>query len=105
MAEFYRLVFYVPEADAETVKAAVFAAGAGRIGNYDRCCWQVSGQGQFRPLEGSDPALGRHGETETVAEAKVEMVCAPECLTAVIAALKAAHPYETPAFQHWRVEG
>jgi hypothetical protein len=105
MAEFYRLVFYVPEADAEAVKAAVFAAGAGRIGNYDRCCWQVSGQGQFRPLEGSDPALGRHGETETVAEAKVEMVCAPERLADVIAALKAAHPYETPAFQHWRVEG
>lgn len=105
MGSIHKLEFYVPEADAEAVKAAVFAAGAGRIGNYDRCCWQTSGRGQFRPLAGSQPAIGEPGEVEAVAEIKVEMVCASECLPAVIAALKAAHPYETPAFQHWSVEG
>jgi hypothetical protein len=105
MAAFYKLEFYVPEASAEAVKAAVFAAGGGRIGRYDQCCWQTSGRGQFRPLAGSHPAIGEVGQVEAVAETKVEMVCAPECLSAVIAALKAAHPYETPAFQHWLVEG
>ena len=57
----YTLCFYVPESALEQVKAAVFAAGAGRIGNYDQCCWQVAGQGQFRPLAGSNPAIGRQG--------------------------------------------
>jgi hypothetical protein len=104
MAKVYRLDFYVPEEHAERVKAAVFEAGAGRIGNYDRCSWQTSGRGQFRPLAGSTPAIGRHGEVEIVAEAKVELVCAPERIEAAISALKASHPYETPAFQYWPVE-
>lgn len=76
----------------------MFNAGGGRIGHYDRCCWQTRGLGQFRPLEGSDPFLGTVGETEMVEEWKVEMVCADDRLTAVVAALRAAHPYETPAF-------
>ncbi len=63
----YTLCFYVPESTLEDVKSAVFAAGAGRIGNYEQCCWQVEGQGQFRPLAGSDPAIGEQGELETVA--------------------------------------
>jgi hypothetical protein len=104
MARVYRLDVYVPEEHAERVKAAIFEAGAGRIGNYDCCSWQTSGRGQFRPLAGSTPAIGRHGEVESVAEAKVELVCAPEHLEEVIAALKASHPYETPAFQYWPVE-
>ncbi|HBM22588.1 MAG TPA: NGG1p interacting factor NIF3, partial [Alcanivorax sp.] len=62
----YKLCFYVPEEHAEAVKNAVFEAGAGRIGNYDCCSFQVAGQGQFRPLEGSDPYIGGQGEIETV---------------------------------------
>ena len=54
----YSLVFYVPETHLEVVKEAVFLAGAGAIGDYDHCCWQAKGQGQFRPLEGSHPHLG-----------------------------------------------
>lgn len=94
----YKLCVYIPETHVETVKAALFAAGAGRIGAYEACCWQVLGQGQFRPLAGSQPFLGSHGVLETVAEYRVEMVCAADCLPAVLAALRAAHPYETPAF-------
>jgi hypothetical protein len=105
MAKVYRLDFYVPEEHAERVKAAVFDAGAGRIGNYDRCAWQTAGRGQFRPLPGSKPAIGRQDAIERVAEAKVEMVCAAEHIEDAITALKAAHPYETPAFQYWPVEG
>ena len=99
------LVFYVPETHAETVKAAVFEAGGGHIGNYDHCCWLVVGTGQFRPLAGSNPAIGSRGEIEFVPELKVELVVKAELLPAVIAALKKAHPYETPAFFHWPVGG
>ena len=93
------LAFYVPESDLEKVKTALFAAGAGRIGNYDQCCWQTLGTGQFRPLAGSDPTIGSPGAFQRVDEWKVEMVCARGCITAAVAALKASHSYETPAFQ------
>ena len=94
----YKLCFYVPASHLEAVKQAVFAAGAGRIGAYDQCCWQVLGEGQFRPLPGSNPHLGVRDRLETVAEYRVEMVCAQACAPAVVAALRQAHPYEEPAF-------
>ncbi len=94
----YKLCFYVPESDLEKVKSAVFAAGAGRIGNYDSCCWQTRGQGQFRPLEGSTPYLGQINKIESVEEYKVELVFKKELLKPIITALKSAHPYEEPAF-------
>lgn len=100
----YKLCCYVPETHLEPVKQALFNAGAGRIGAYDSCCWQVLGQGQYRPLAGSDPFLGAAGQLEVVAEYKVELVCADEHLHAAIAALKQAHPYEEPAYQVWRLE-
>lgn len=100
----YKLSFFVPESDLETVKQALFDAGAGRIGDYDRCCWQVLGEGQFRPLEGSDPHIGSHGKVETVAEWKVELVCADQLINQVVSALRSAHPYEEPAFDVWKLE-
>ena len=71
----YKLCFYVPESHVEEVKQAVFEAGAGRIGLYDSCCWQVLGQGQFRPLAGSKPFIGDQDEMERIAEYRVEMLC------------------------------
>ncbi|MCP4598719.1 YqfO family protein [Neptuniibacter sp.] len=100
----YKLSFFVPEQDLEQVKTAVFATGAGRIGNYDSCCWQVLGLGQFRPLEGSDPHIGQQGEVETVAEWKVELVCSDELIHQAVAAMKEAHPYEEPAYDVWKLE-
>jgi hypothetical protein len=94
----YKLCFYVPESHLEQVKNAVFAAGAGRIGDYDNCCWQVLGQGQFRPLAGSRPFLGRQDPVELLGEYRVEMVCADQFVRSVVAALVAAHPYEEPAW-------
>ncbi|WPC04149.1 YqfO family protein [Pseudomonas benzenivorans] len=99
----YKLCFYVPESHLHEVKQAVFAAGAGRIGQYDSCCWQVLGQGQFRPLQGSQPYLGQVGEVEQVTEWKVELVVADESIHQAVKALKQAHPYETPAFEVWRL--
>lgn len=99
----YKLCFYVPETHLDAVKKAVFAAGAGRIGAYDSCCWQVLGYGQYRPLEGSQPFLGQHGQLQSVSEWKVELVVADELIHDSVKALKRAHPYETPAFEVWRL--
>lgn len=99
----YKLCFYVPESHLESVKAAVFKAGAGHIGAYDSCCWQTLGQGQFRPLNGSNPFIGQAGLVESVSEWKVEMVVADEQIHDSVKALKAAHPYETPAYEVWRL--
>ncbi len=94
----YKLGFYVPETHVEAVKAAAFQAGAGRIGDYDCCSWQVLGRGQFRPRAGSAPYIGTQDEVEVVAEYRVEMVCAEACVAAAVAAMIAAHPYEEPAW-------
>lgn len=100
----YKLSFFVPEDYLEAVKSAIFATGAGRIGNYDHCCWQVLGQGQFRALEGSDPFLGQQNKLEIVAEWKVELVCSDELIQPAVRALKQAHPYEEPAYDVWKLE-
>jgi len=99
----YKLTVYIPESHLEPVKEALFAAGCGRYAAYDRCCWQVLGQGQFRPLEGSRPFLGTVGTDEKVAEYRVEMICADEDVARVEQALRAAHPYEEPAFDFVRL--
>jgi structural hemagglutinin/hemolysin toxin protein RtxA len=100
----YKICFYVPESHLEQVKNAMFSAGAGKIGNYSCCAWQVAGEGQFMPLTGSHAFIGEQDQREKVAEYKVEMVCAKAHIHAVIAALKTAHPYEEPAYQVWQVE-
>ncbi|MFC3606298.1 NGG1p interacting factor NIF3 [Stutzerimonas tarimensis] len=99
----YKLCFYVPESHLEAVKQALFAVGAGRIGRYDQCCWQSLGKGQFRPLEGSQPHVGEVDRVERLAEWKVELVVSDELIHDSVKALKASHPYETPAFDVWRL--
>jgi hypothetical protein len=93
-----KLTVYIPEAHLESVKNALFDAGAGRYAAYDHCCWQVLGTGQFRPLKGSNPAIGEVGQECHVAEYRVEMICEDAFVSKVTAALRAAHPYEEPAF-------
>jgi hypothetical protein len=100
----YKLAFFVPPSHVEQVKSALFAAGAGRIGAYDSCSWQVPGQGQFRPLDGSQPFIGQTGQIEQVEEWKVELVVADELIQQAVAALKHSHPYETPAYEVWKLE-
>jgi structural toxin protein (hemagglutinin/hemolysin) RtxA len=100
----YKICFYVPESHLEEVKNAMFAAGAGKIGNYSNCAWQVLGEGQFLALEGNQAYLGTEGHLEKVVEYKVEMVCEDRIIRNIILALKGAHPYEEPAYQVWKVE-
>lgn len=100
----YKICFYVPENAVELVKQAMFDAGAGQIGNYDSCCWQTNGIGQFRPLDNSKPYIGQQGKIETVTEYKVEMVCDDKNIKQAIAALIKQHPYEEPAYDVWKLE-
>ncbi len=100
----YKLAFFIPVEAAEDVKEAVFESGAGRIGDYEACCFQTLGVGQFRPLDGADPHIGRVGQLERVDELKVELVCRDERIHGAVAALKLAHPYEEPAYEVWRLE-
>lgn len=93
-----KLVVFVPETHAEQVKLALFDAGAGRQGDYEHCCWQSSGTGQFRPCEGSDPFIGSKGELSRVPELRIEMLVDDERIEDVVKALRHAHPYEEPAF-------
>lgn len=91
-------VIFVPSADAEAVRTAVFAAGAGHIGDYAQCSWSTTGTGQFLPLDGATPAIGAVGSVEQVSEDRVEVVAPARLRTQVQAALRASHPYEEPAF-------
>ena len=94
----YKLTVFIPDAALEQVKSALFAAGAGTIGNYEQCCWQVQGIGQFMPLAGSQPNIGAQDKLETVEEWRVEMVVVTAHIKQVIKVLRQAHPYETPAY-------
>ena len=89
----------MPESHLEIVKQALFDEGAGRYNNYDQCCWQTLGEGQFRPLAGSAPFLGEAQILERAAEYKVEMVCRDEIIKNAVQALIKSHPYEEPAYE------
>jgi structural hemagglutinin/hemolysin toxin protein RtxA len=100
----YKISVYVPELALEIVKAALFQAGAGTVGNYSHCAWQVLGEGQFMPLEGSQPFIGTVHQVEKVREYRLEVECDEAHIHAAIAALKEAHPYEVPAYEVVRCE-
>jgi len=100
----YKLSFFVPESHLEKVKQRLFDAGAGAVGDYDSCCWQSLGTGQFRGLESSSPFLGKKGQIEQVAEYKVEKVIKDQIIKQVVDALKSAHPYEEPAYDVIKLE-
>ncbi len=89
---------FVPREALDTVRDALFAAGAGKIGDYERCSWYTEGTGTFLGGAGTSPSVGRPGREERVAELRLETIFPAERQDDVIAALCAAHPYEEPAF-------
>jgi dinuclear metal center YbgI/SA1388 family protein len=94
----YKLVVFVPTESLAEVSNAVFSAGAGAIGNYTDCSFSTDGTGTFLPTESAKPAIGKKGHLEKVFEIRFETIVPAEQLDNVVAAMKKAHPYETPAF-------
>lgn len=94
----YKLVVYVPPGHADPLKEAMAEAGAGRIGNYSHCFWQVAGTGQYRPEQGANPYQGSVGQEERVEEFRVEGVVPQSRLGPVLEAMRKAHPYEEIAY-------
>jgi hypothetical protein len=99
----HKLVWFVPEDALDVTRDAVFAAGAGRIGNYERCSWYTVGTGTFLAREGAEPTTGEVGREEHVRELRVETVVPVECADAVVRALLDVHPYEEVAFELYAI--
>ena len=93
-----KLVVFVPEEALDAVRDAVFAAGAGRIGEYERCSWYTHGTGTFLAGEGTDPTIGERGREERVPEVRLETVYPADREDDLVRALREAHPYQEPAF-------
>jgi hypothetical protein len=93
-----KLVVFVPPGSLDSVRDALFAAGAGRIGDYQRCSWYTEGTGTFFGGEGAEPTVGKRGREERVPELRLETVYPAEREDDVVRALRSAHPYEEPAF-------
>jgi len=93
-----KLIVFVPPEALEALRDALFAAGAGRIGDYERCSWYAEGTGTFLGGADTSPALGEPGREERVRELRLETVFPVERQDDVLAALRRAHPYEEPAF-------
>jgi dinuclear metal center YbgI/SA1388 family protein len=93
-----KVVAFVPVPDAEAVRTAITEAGAGAVGNYDSASFSTPGEGRFRPLAGANPTIGSVGDLEVVEEVRVEAVVPRALRSVVLAALRAAHPYEEPAY-------
>jgi hypothetical protein len=93
-----KLVVFVPPDALDAVRDALFEAGAGRIGGYERCSWYAEGTGTFLGGEGTAPALGEQGREERVRELRLETVFPAELHEQVVTALRRAHPYEEPAY-------
>jgi dinuclear metal center YbgI/SA1388 family protein len=99
-----KIVTFVPEKYAETVRKSMFEAGAGHIGNYDSCSYNLSGEGTFRALEGSNPFTGKMGEIHREKELRIETIVPFYRAEAVIKAMKKVHPYEEVAYDVYPIE-
>ncbi len=94
----FQFCFYVPSSHVESVKNAVFMAGAGKIGSYTNCSWQTLGVGQFIPEKGSKPTIGIENNLATVSEVLVQIICEKDLMPEILQAFTTAHPYEEPAY-------
>ncbi|CAN5127886.1 N/A [soil metagenome] len=97
MTEQVKIVVTVPVADADTLRRAIGEAGAGVVGDYSFCSYSVTGVGRFIPQSGANPTIGTVDQPEQVEEERIEVNCDRQDLAAIVAAIRAAHPYEEPA--------
>lgn len=99
-----KLSTYVPSNALDSVKSALYEAGAGSIGNYQNCSFSTIGTGEFTPLSGSNPSIGRLNKAEQLEEVQLQLVFTAEKQTAIIQALKESHPYETVAYDVYSLD-
>lgn len=92
-----KIQVYCPKESADKVRLAIGKAGGGAIGNYSYCAFLSTGYGYFKPMEGSNPTIGKQGKIAKVEEMKIEFICPKEKIEEIIKAIKKAHPYEEPA--------
>ena len=100
----FKFAVYVPTQYADKVGRAIFGAGAGKIGKYTETSFNIAGQGTFKPMEESNPFIGKIGGKEEVQEIKIETVAAERDLESVVQAMKDAHPYEEPAYDIYELK-
>ena len=100
----FKFAVYVPTQYVDKVSRAIFGAGAGKIGKYTETSFNIAGQGTFKPMEGTNPFIGKIGEKETVQEIKIETVAAERDLESVVQAMKSVHPYEEPAYDIYELK-
>lgn len=98
-----KLIYYVPESHLQSTKKAIFDAGAGGIGHYEHCAWQVLGTGQFKAVHGAHPFIGQLNQLEQLAEWRVETIVPEGKARQVAHALQQSHPYEEPAFEFLQI--
>ena len=103
-SDLYELTVYVPQSHTEKLSSAVFEAGAGEIGNYAQCMNKFEVDGQFVPLENSNPYIGNKYELEHIKEEKLEFLVDSFNLKNVISAMLSAHPYETPLYKIYQLQ-
>lgn len=104
MTKKYKLVIYVPVADADKIRDVLGKAGAGQIGNYDYVSFSMRGTGRFRPLEGAKPVIGEVGKLEEVPEERIETVVRADDLELIVADVRQAHPYEEPVIDVYELK-
>lgn len=100
----YKLNFFVPADGKEKTKQALFDIGVGKYENYENCCWETLGKGQFKPVKSANPTIGEVDKLEILEEYKVEMVCSDELICKAVETLKTAHPYEEVAYEVFKME-
>jgi len=100
----YKLVVFAPRTHSDIIKKELFKIGAGRQGNYDNCCFETVGIGQFRPLKKNNAFIGTTGVNEYVSEVRIEFLIEKSILIDAIKTLKINHPYEEPAYDVIKLE-
>lgn len=100
----YKLIVFIPTDSLESFKNELFNSGAGKLGKYSHCSFESKGVGQFMPLNGSNPSLGKHNKVEKVQETRLEFLVELDLIEEVIKSLYKAHPYEEPAFDLIKLE-
>jgi len=100
----FKFAVYVPIQYADKVSQVIFKAGAGKIGRYTETSFNITGQGTFKPMEGTNPFIGKIGEKQEIQEIKIETVVAERDLESVVQAMKSVHPYEEPAYDIYELK-